>query len=151
MTRTPGFRGVTIAIVSAIGLLIAGPGGRRCGCRGGARGGGGRCGGGTSSRPAPQPALESGRRPRPSGRHPNPAVARRRRRDRPRGRTPRPVGKLAARTRASVQEAPGEAQDDRQDYYDDWDDNWYHDDDYGEALVVGVTVGAVVAGGGLRR
>jgi hypothetical protein len=37
------------------------------------------------------------------------------------------------------------AREDRQDYYDDWDDNWYHDDDYGEALVVGVAVGAVVA------
>ena len=38
-----------------------------------------------------------------------------------------------------------DAREDRQDYYDDWDDHWYHDDDYGEALVVGVAVGAVVA------
>ena len=47
------------------------------------------------------------------------------------------------------QDYRSDAQDDRQNYaddnYDDWDDHWYHDDDYGEALVVGVAVGAVVA------
>ena len=47
------------------------------------------------------------------------------------------------------QDYRSDAQDDRQNYaddhYDDWDDNWHYDNDYGEALVVGVAVGAVVA------
>ena len=45
-----------------------------------------------------------------------------------------------------------DAREDRQDYYDDWDGAYYggyyggyYDDDWGEALVVGVAVGAVVA------
>jgi len=92
--------------------------------------------GGMSSRPAPQ---TSNRQAAPTQR-PDPAATR----------------QSSGENQSQRQEGRGEAQDDRQehaddaredrqDYYDDWDDNWYKDNDYGEALVVGVTVGAVVA------
>jgi hypothetical protein len=52
--------------------------------------------------------------------------------------------------REDRQDYRDDVRDDRQDYYDDWDGYYYggyygYDDDWGEALVIGVAVGAVVA------
>ncbi|MGB2816958.1 MAG: hypothetical protein WBC37_07025 [Burkholderiaceae bacterium] len=101
-----------------------------------------------SSRPAPQP---SSRQAAPT------------QRQAPQSGTSKQTGSGSSQRQDTRNENQGQRQDarnenqndrqdyaedtreDRQDYYDDWDDHWYHDDDYGEALVVGVAVGAVVA------
>ena len=49
--------------------------------------------------------------------------------------------------REDRQDYRDESREDRQDYYDDWDNHGYYgyDNDWAEVMVVGVTVGAVVA------
>jgi len=62
-------------------------------------------------------------------------------------RTTRATGRPARRGPEDRQDYAEDAREDRQDYYDDWDDHghYYYDNDWAEAVVVGVTVGAVVA------
>ena len=114
MSRRPRLCGMLIAVVSVVGLVLAGWADDAAG-RGGGRGGGGgggmsrsspARGGGMSSRPAPSVSrsLQPARRHRASDRLRSQAARRPRPTDLPSSvRTPRPVGRATARaTRATV-------------------------------------------------
>lgn len=135
--------------------------------RGGGRGGGmsrssPARSGGMSSRPAPARTPQTANRQAAPA--PRPAAQPSRTPGTTQG-TARPQDSTAAR-QGNLQENQGqrqgqleegredrqdyrdEAREDRQDYYEDWDDHGYYygyDDDFAEAMVVGVTVGAVFA------
>jgi len=118
-----------------------------------------------SSRPTPQRSPQTSNRPAAPAERPATQPAR----APSASQRPAPSQDSAAAARqGNLQQSPGqgerhdqinegredrqdyrdEAREDRQDYYEDWDNHGHYygyDDDWGEAMVVGVTVGAVVA------
>jgi hypothetical protein len=158
MSRRPGLRGIVIALVCAVGLVIAGWSDADAAGRGGGRSGGGMSrssparSGGMSSRPAPQRSAQpSTRQAAPAARQQGSTAERQGTRQESKGAQQGSQGDREGNrdeAREDWQEHANDAREDRQDYAEDWDDHggyYYHDNDWAEVMVVGATVGVVVA------